>query len=413
MSTEQPSTEQPSPPPPPPSAAAPMANALIERAKNILLKPTTEWDRIAGETTDVAKLYTGYVIPLAGLAALCMAIGLILFGYSTFFGAVHVSPIGALTGAIFRFVMSLVGVYLLALVINLLASSFGSQKDQMQALKLSAYSATASFVASVLLLLPALSMLVALAGIYSLVLLYLGLPRLMKTPEDKRVPYFASIIGVCIAISVVLWMVFIPIALMTGMGPGMMFGSNVSRHDNVDSKITLPNGVTIDTGQARRAAEQMQNAYNGDGSVKTVDPARLAALLPASLPGGFNRVSQSNGSAGAMGGAASAEAEYVRGDAHITVSVVHMGAMSGMAGLVAASGVQGSEENADGYSHINQVDGRTVTEELSRSANTAKYSVLSRNGVAIAAEGQGASMDEVHAAVNAIGIERVEALSPS
>ncbi|HWA01455.1 MAG TPA: Yip1 family protein [Caulobacterales bacterium] len=400
MSTEQ------------PIAAAP--SGLVERVKNILLKPNTEWERIDAEPADVGKLYIGYVAPLAALAAICLAIGLAVFGIGAMFVWVHYSPVQAIVTGALRFVSAMLGVFVLGFVINALAPTFGSQQNQTQAHKVAVYGSTAGLLAGVFMIYPPLGAL-GILGLYSLVLIYLALPRVMKTPQDKRAGYFVSIIAACIVVGVVIAVVSSAItAPLMGPMAGPHFGANApgAGGAQVEGKITLPNGVTIDAGQAQRAAEQLQQAYNNDGSVKTVDPARLAALLPASLAGGFTRVSQSTGSAGAMGaGAASAEAVYQRGDAKITLSVVHLGGMAALAGVAAAAGVQGSEETADGYTHMNTVNGRTITEEMSRSAHTAKYSVLSRNGVAVSAEGEGVSMEDVRAAVNAVGVERVEALS--
>ena len=63
----------------------------------------------------------------------------------------------------------------------------------MQALKVAAYSSTAAWLAGIFILIPALGFLQIL-GLYSLYLLYLGLPRLMKTPEDKALVYTAIVI---------------------------------------------------------------------------------------------------------------------------------------------------------------------------------------------------------------------------
>ena len=403
------STEQPAAP-----APAPASSGLIARVQNILLKPAAEWDRIAGESTDVGKLYTGYVAPLAALSAICIAIGLMVFGIGAWLVWVHYSPVQAIVTGIVRFISALVGIYVLGLVIDALAPSFGSEKNAVQAHKVAAYSSTAGLLAGVFMLYPPLGAL-GILGLYSLVLLYLGLPRVMKTPEDKRIGYFASIIGVCIVIGIVLAVltsaILAPLMLMGGGGVGTPFGQ-VSSSGTVQGRVNLPNGASVDLGQMQRAAQDMQQAQQNGGTVKTIDPARLQALLPDSLPGGYTRTSVSNSSGGAVGmGASQAEGEYAKGDAHITLTVMSMGGMAGMASMVGAMGVQGSQESADGYEHVQSNDGRTITEEVSHSANTAKYGVLGHNGAVVTADGSGgASVDDVHAAVNAVGVERVEAL---
>jgi hypothetical protein len=41
---------------------------LVDRIKNILLSPRTEWPKIAGETATVQSLYVGYILVLAAIA---------------------------------------------------------------------------------------------------------------------------------------------------------------------------------------------------------------------------------------------------------------------------------------------------------------------------------------------------------
>ena len=48
---------------------------LIERAKNILLTPNKEWDVVNGEEPNIPGIITGYVLPLAGAAAVDLVSG--------------------------------------------------------------------------------------------------------------------------------------------------------------------------------------------------------------------------------------------------------------------------------------------------------------------------------------------------
>jgi uncharacterized protein YqgC (DUF456 family) len=70
--------------------------------------------------------------------------------------------------------LSLAMVYVLALIADALAPSFGGQKREMSALKLVAYSSTAAMVGGIFAMIPALGALTLLAALYSLYLLYLG-----------------------------------------------------------------------------------------------------------------------------------------------------------------------------------------------------------------------------------------------
>ena len=89
----------------------------------------------------------------------------------------------------------------MGLIIDGLAPSFGSTKDPLKAMKVAAYYPTAGWVAGLLLLIPGVGVLAALiGGIYSLYLLYIGLPMLMRTPADKQVAYFVVTLIVAIIV---------------------------------------------------------------------------------------------------------------------------------------------------------------------------------------------------------------------
>ena len=179
--------------------------ALVTRVKNILLQPNAEWAVINGEFTDTATLYKSYIVPLAAIGPVCFAIGISVFGQHLPFGlgTIRYSITTALTVAAVRYALSLIGVFLFALIIDALAPSFGGQKNQVQALKVSAYSSTAQWVVGVVGLFPNVGIL-ALLGLYSLYLLWAGLPVCMKSPKEKATAYTIVAILVAIVIYIVL-----------------------------------------------------------------------------------------------------------------------------------------------------------------------------------------------------------------
>ncbi len=193
--------------------------SLVARAKNILLQPKTEWPVIAGEQATTGSLYTGYIIPLAAIGPVASIIGWSVFGFSVpFVGAIRY-PIGiSVRNGVVIYALSLVGVFVLALIIDALAPTFGGQKNQIQALKTSAYSYTAAWVAGIFSLIPSIALLGLLAALYSCYLLFLGLPVLMKAPEDKAVGYTVVVIIVAIVLYFVIGAVVAQFAWRPGMG---------------------------------------------------------------------------------------------------------------------------------------------------------------------------------------------------
>lgn len=193
---------------------------LVDRAKNILLQPKTEWPVIEGEKTDPKTLYTSYICILALIPA---AAGLISMIFIASFFAGRIGLAFVLGAVITQYVLSLVMVFVVAFIADALATSFDGQKNLDQALKLTAYAMTAAWIAGIFLIVPILGgLLYVLGSLYSLYLFYLGVPVLMKVPEPKTIGYTIVVVLVAIVIGAVIGMVN---ASILGMGAvGMMGG---------------------------------------------------------------------------------------------------------------------------------------------------------------------------------------------
>ena len=157
--------------------------------------PDSEWSAIANERAETTTLFVGYVLPLAGAAAAAQLIGESVVGRS--FGILGTYRLPLTTGlglAIASLALAAVGAVLLSIVIDALAPTFGAEKNREQALKVAVYSATPVWLAGVLQIVPALGV---------VVLLYLGLPRLMKCPAEKAMGYTGAVIACAVVIAIV------------------------------------------------------------------------------------------------------------------------------------------------------------------------------------------------------------------
>ena len=178
---------------------------MMERIKAICLKPNTEWPVIEAETTSTSDLMLGYVAPLAAIGPIASFVGGVFIGRTVpFVGTYHVPLVSGLTLAVVSYVLSLVGIFVLSLIINALAPTFGGQKSSAQALKVAVYSYTPAWVAGVLTILTSLGILAIVAAFYGLYLLYLGLPVLMKNPKEKSAGYTIVIVICAIVLGVVI-----------------------------------------------------------------------------------------------------------------------------------------------------------------------------------------------------------------
>lgn len=169
---------------------------LFSRAKDVLLTPTSAWPAIAREETDAMTLYRQYIAPLATIPALAGFIGMSLIGVGAFGVAIRVPIVTGLVQMVVGYVMSLAMVYVVALIANALAPNFGGEKHPLNALKLAAYGSTAALVGGIFAVIPALSILSLVAALYSLFLLFLGSPALMRVPSEKALPY-TMVLAVC------------------------------------------------------------------------------------------------------------------------------------------------------------------------------------------------------------------------
>ncbi|MAT40297.1 MAG: YIP1 family protein [Ectothiorhodospiraceae bacterium] len=191
---------------------------LVERAKNILMAPKEEWAVVAGEEANQGNIITTYVLPMAALPAIATVIG------SLFFGSVGMAfGIGT---AVVQYIVSIIGTFVTALVVNALANSFQSEQDSGRAMQLVAYASTGSWVGGILNIIPFIGWLGGLAGgIYSIYLLYLGFPHTMKTPQDKVIVYMIVTIIVLIIIYMILGAILSGILFaIIGVGASSMMG---------------------------------------------------------------------------------------------------------------------------------------------------------------------------------------------
>ena len=194
---------------------------IVERVKNILINPKQEWEVIEKEDTPVSQLVVGYLLLLALIPAIASFIGYWLVGYRVpFVGHVSGTFAFGLRQAILAFASPVIAAFVAAFVIDLLAPSFGSQKDFRRAMQLVTYSYTPALVAGVFMIIPSLGIIATLAGLYGLYLLYVGLKPMMKTPDDKITTYFIVSLLVMIVASIVIGVILSAIFI----GRGMMMG---------------------------------------------------------------------------------------------------------------------------------------------------------------------------------------------
>jgi hypothetical protein len=398
-------------------------NKLIARVKGILLTPKTEWPVIASEQTTVADLYKGYIVWLAAIPQVFTFLLLARFGAGS-----------ALSRLIVGYAVSLAMIYVVALIIDALAPTFGGTKDGVQSLKTIAYASTASCVASIAVIVPLLGILIALAAlIYGIYLLYLGLPHTMKCPPDKAGGYTAVIVIVLI----VLWFVVAAIIGLTtggGMfmrGGGSLFGSShESRETTFDKDSTVGKleqwSKTVEDASKKMEAAQksgdqqaqseamktmMGAALGSGGKVEALAPDRLKPFLPESLSG-MNRATFSTDRNSAMGmQMTEARATYMNAAGRSwDLRITDTGAAKGLLALAGWAGIEGENETSSGYDKTYRENGRLVHEQWDRGSSRGEYGMVIGDRFAVKIEGEADSIDDLKAALADVDLDALEAL---
>jgi len=175
---------------------------MVSRARAVLFEPRAMFKEVESEFTKPGAIWGKYIVPLAAIGPIAGGIGRLVFGQrialTTLTSAVSISD--AVTWAIISYLLSLAAVFVLTKVISLLAPGFGGQKNDVQALKVAAYASTPAWLAGAFTIYARLVMVAVIVSVYGLYLLYVGLPILMKVPQDRAMGYTAVVIIAAIVI---------------------------------------------------------------------------------------------------------------------------------------------------------------------------------------------------------------------
>jgi hypothetical protein len=408
---------------------------IVSRVKAILMTPKTEWPVIAGETTTIADLYKNYVIILAAIPAVAGFIKMSIIGTTLpFAGTFRVPMMSGLTTAILTYVLSLVAIYIVALIIDALAPTFGAAKDQMQALKTAVYAYTAYWVASVAQVVPALGFLIMLAGgIYSLYLLYLGLPFTMKAPADKALPYTAVIVVCTFVVMLVLGIVVGSVAGVSQFAGGSFGGlGGSSSSSDVTFDPNSPLGALQQYAEklegASKNLESAQNSGDPDAQAKafgnvlgavlggaaggeSLAPDQLRGLVPERL-GGLARTDISVERNAALGIQMSqAEATYSDGAGkELDLEIMDLGGSMGLMALAAWANIEQDRQTSTGYERTYKANNRVLHEVWDQSSMHGEFSVITSNRFMVKVEGNVPNMDALKAAAAGIDLAALDRL---
>ncbi len=378
-----------------------MFEQQTERAKNLILSPKTEWEVIDGESVEISALYKSWIMPLAAIPAIASFMSTSIFGVGAFGFHYRVPLFSGLMTALVSFVLALAGVFLFAHIISFLAPYFGAQKNLKQAFKLAAYMPVASWLAGVFLMIPSLSILVLIGGLYSLYLLFLGLPILMNPEKDKAVMYTVStIIGVVM-------MHFVLSMVSTAMVPNQIPGA-------LTQKTTEPT-IEKRTKAMEKAAEEgdlsgMLAAMTGGSSEVVSDPEALKKLAPAKL-GGLKRTTVSVETLDTPIKAATLNAIYEGTSGQkMTLKIMNSPGVNVLKAMAGMSGAMRSVKQDDGsFETLSTDKGKLVNQKWDAQTARGSYSWNHENFI-VSVEGKDVPMKTLKRAADTISSSDLDRL---
>lgn len=181
--------------------------SMLERIKDLVLKPQVTWTEINNEEMTVSSLFKEYLLILAAVPAIAQLLGRWIVGIPIPFGVgfVKLSFFASLVNALVSYVLTVAAIWAFAKVLQFDARVlFASADEEVKAFKISVFSAAPYLVAGIVYLIPSLGVIVILVGLYCLYLIYAGLPLVMETPKEKVLPYMIVIIITIVVLAIII-----------------------------------------------------------------------------------------------------------------------------------------------------------------------------------------------------------------
>ncbi len=164
---------------------------IIGIAKDVLLNPKGCWEQLKARQETIADIYKNFLIPIMVVVTICSFIGKTFVGISVPFVGTWKAPfMSALGGSIVFFVLQLAGIYVAAMVLEYIAKKFDVTVSRVDAFKLMSYALVPSYLAGMLMIIPALGILGFILGIYALYVYYCGIPVMLGIPQDRQMSFF-------------------------------------------------------------------------------------------------------------------------------------------------------------------------------------------------------------------------------
>lgn len=397
---------------------------LVDRVRQILFSPAEAWPEIEREPATIGGIYRQYLVWLALVPAVASFIGASIIGYQSLGFGGRLGVGAGLVQLVVGLVLTLVGVYVVSLVVDWLAPKFGGTANRLAAFKLVAYGSTAALVGGIFAIVPLLGLLGLLAAIYSIYLLYLGLPVLMKNPPERTLLYTIAVIACAFIVNLLIAAIvgwFLPGPARPGQTDigAVQDGSALTaakveelgrRIEEMGRRIESA-GRSGDAEQLARAGrEAVGDMARGSGGRTPVEASRLKAILPESV-GGMKRGGYEAESRSMMGlNMSTAEATYKDANRSLKLEIIDTGSAAGLlSGVAGWANMLVDRETDTTIEKTWRSGDRVINVRSDKDGSRAEYKLLLPNGIVIEARGRRMSLEEVTAVVAGLDLRELEA----
>jgi hypothetical protein len=172
---------------------------VLSHIWGIYAHPKQEWQAIADRHESLVNSLS-HTLFIAFIPAICSYISSVYIGWSIGAGdTIYLTSQSALAMAVLMFCGLVGGVIALGLMAHWMAHEFGANPSHVQAIEVSAYTATPLYMVGFATLYPELWFIVCvgLIGVaYAVYMLYTGVPIVMGIDEDRGFIYASSLVTV-------------------------------------------------------------------------------------------------------------------------------------------------------------------------------------------------------------------------
>lgn len=180
---------------------------LFSRIGGMMIRPGKEWEKIAHEKPVIAGLIFKYALILALIPSVFIFLYNGIFTANDLFSKLAGWYWG-INMAISNYFTSVITIYFTPFIMNELAPSFGSEKNKGRAMQTVIYSMTPYWFLGFIYELPGIARYFIIpVAIYSIYLIYIGLPLTMQTPKKKLVLYVIVTIAITIITASLLFLI--------------------------------------------------------------------------------------------------------------------------------------------------------------------------------------------------------------